>query len=137
MFKNFKSRSFSFVYWVMLLFLIGDTADTAFRFISGYLGDGSSFPGVEIIIKPTSFDLFVFTVCQIGVVFGIYLLYKLKKAGGYWFMGSQILFLIYASVFGPISKIGIAPILLPLTLFMFVYLFLVILVPIIYSDKYI
>ncbi len=132
---SFKFRSFSFVYWVMLLFLVGDMLDTLYRFVAGYLG-GSSFPGVSAVIQPTSIDLFFFIITQIGVIYGIYLLYKLKKVGGYWFLGSQIVYLIYTSFFGPISKIGFYTILLPLLFFMFVYFVLVILVPWFYSEKF-
>ena len=39
-------------------------------------------------------------VFQIGIIYGIYLLYNLKRVGGYWFIVSQILFLIYASFYG-------------------------------------
>ena len=131
-----RLRSFNFVYWTMLLFLVGDTLDTAYRFMGGYLGVGPSFPGVNFIIQPTSVDLFFFIFAQLGVVYGIYLLYKLKRVGGYWFLGSQIFFLLYASVFGPISKIGISSILFPLILFFCVYIILVVFVPLYYSDKF-
>ncbi len=133
---DFKTRSFKLVYWVMVLFLIGDTLDTMYRFVSGYLNTGSSFPGVNVVIQPTTIDLIVFLVIQAGVVYGIYLLYSLRKIGGYWFMGSQIVFLVYASLFGPISKIGVSAIILPLLFFMLVYVVLVIFVPLIYSDKF-
>ena len=131
-----RLRSFGFVYWTMLLFLVGDTLDTACRFISSYLGVGPSFSGVNFIIQPTSVDLFFFIFAQLGVVYGIYLLYKLKRVGGYWFLGSQIFFLLYTSVFGPISKIGISSILFPLILFFCVYIILVVFVPLYYSDKF-
>ena len=50
---SFKSRSFKFVYWVMLILLIGDTLDTIYRTIAGYIGEGASFPGVDTLIKPS------------------------------------------------------------------------------------
>ena len=28
---SFKTRSFKFVYWIMLIFLVGDTLDTIYR----------------------------------------------------------------------------------------------------------
>ena len=59
-----------------------------------------------------------------------------KKIGGYYFMFSQVLFLIYASIFGPISEIGISNILMPIILFFILYIILSILVPLLYSDKF-
>ena len=134
--QNLSSRSFNFVYWVMLFFLIGDTLDTVYRFLTGYFVGGSSFPGVNVVIQPTALDLIVFLLVQIFVLYGIYLLYKLRRVGGFWFMGAQLFFLIYTSFFGPISKIGLSTVLLPVTLFMCVYVVLVIFVPFYYSEKF-
>ena len=53
---SFKTRSFKFVYWIMLIFLVGDTLDTIYRTVSGYLGDGSSFPGIDVVFQPTTTD---------------------------------------------------------------------------------
>ena len=134
---SFKERSFRFVYWIMLILLTGDTIDTIYRFIiTGYLGEGSTFPGVESIIKPDSTDLIIFLIVQIGIIYGIYLLYNLKKIGGYWFLFFNIVFLIYASLFGPIAEIGISNILLPIILFFCLYIVLAIGVPWLYSDKF-
>ncbi len=102
----------------------------------GVFGVGSSFPGVNVIIQPSNLDLIVFLIVQIFVLYGIYLLYKLKRVGGFWFIGAQLFFLIYASFFGPISKIGLSTILLPVTFFMCVYIVLVILIPFYYSEKF-
>ena len=134
--QNLRSSSFNFIYWVMLFFLVADTLDTMYRFLTGYFGGGSSFPGVNVVIQPNTLDLIVFLIVQIFVLYGIYLLYKLKRVGGFWFMGAQLFFLIYASFFGPISKIGLSTVLLPVTLFMCVYVILVILVPFYYSEKF-
>ena len=99
----------------MIIILVGDTIDTIYRFILiGYLGDGTTFPGVNSVIKPSTTDLIVFLIIQIGIIYGIYLLYNLKRVGGYWFIVSQILFLIYASILGPIAEIGISNILMPI-----------------------
>tara|TARA_B100001123_G_C15244725_1_gene1000451 strand:- start:393 stop:809 length:417 start_codon:yes stop_codon:yes gene_type:complete len=135
--ESFKSKSFKFVFWIMLILLTVDTIDTIYRFIIiGYLGEGATFPGVNSIIKPDSTDLIIFLIFQIGIIYGIYLLYNLKKIGGYYFMFSQVLFLIYASIFGPISEIGISNILMPIILFFILYIILSILVPLLYSDKF-
>ena len=135
--KTIKERMFRYVYWVVLLLLVGDTLDTFYRFVFiGYLGEGSTFPGVDSVIKPTSLDLVVFLLSQFFIIYGIYLLYFLKKIGGYWFLGSQLFFLIYASLFGPIAEIGLSNILLPVVLFFCLYVVLVIIVPWIYSEKF-
>ena len=33
---GFKARSFKFVYWIMLIFLAGDTIDTVYRTVTGF-----------------------------------------------------------------------------------------------------
>ena len=134
---KFKIRSFKFVYWVMIIFLLYDTVDTIYRFIFiGYLGEGATFPGVKSAIKPDTIDLIIFIIVQVGVIYGIYLLYKLKKIGGYWFLGSNFIFLIYASVFGPIAEIGLFNILTPIILYFCLYIILSIIVPWFYSEKF-
>jgi len=133
---NFKERPFKLVYWLMLIFLVGDTIDTIYRTVSGFLGEGSSIPGVDFLFKPTIMDMFVFVFAQIGVIYGIYLLYKFKKVGGYWFLGSNILFLIYASLFGPIAEIGFTTILPMFILYFGIYVILVIGIPNFYSNKF-
>ena len=134
---SFKSRSFRFVFWISLFFLAVDTFDTIYRFvIIGYLGEGTTFPGVENIIKPTTADLIIFAIIQIGIIYGIYLLYNLKKVGGYLFLSSNIVFLIYASILGPISEIGLSNILMPIIFYFFLYIILSIVIPWFYSDKF-
>ena len=133
---SFKEKSFKFAYWLMLIFLVGDTIDTIYRTVSGYLGEGSSIPGVDFLFKPTNIDMIFFVFAQIGIIYGIFLLYKFKKIGGYWFLGSNILFLIYASIFGPIAEIGFSTI-LPMFIFYFcIYIILVIGIPNFYSNKF-
>ena len=135
--EGFKENLFKLVYWVMIFLLAGDTIDTIYRFIIiGYFGEGASFPGIDFFIKPTTIDLIIFIIFEIGIIYGIFLLYKLKKSGGYWFLSSNILFTIYASIFGPIATIGIYNILLPIVLFFCLYIFLTILIPWFYSDKF-
>ena len=135
--NSFKTRSFKIVYWTMLILLLGDTLDTLYRFIVvGFIGDGTSFPGVSEFIKPDIYDLIIFLLVQIGVFYGIYLLYNLKRVGGYWFLGSNILFLIYASIFGPIAEIGISNILFPIILYFCLYVLLAIVIPLFYSEKF-
>ena len=134
---DIKTRSFKFVFWIMLILLSGDTIDTIYRFIIiGYLGEGTTFPGVDSIIKPNTIDLIIFLLVQIGIFYGIYLLYQLKKIGGYLFLGSNFIFLIYASILGPIAEIGILNILMPIILYFCLYIILSICIPWLYSDKF-
>ena len=134
---SLKLRLFKFIYWIMLILLSGDSIDTIYRFIFiGYLGEGASFPGFDEVIKPNTIDLIIFLIVQIGIIYGIFLLYKMKKFGGYLFLGSNILFLIYASIFGPISVIGISNIFLPIILYFCLYIILAILIPWFYSEKF-
>ena len=84
----------------MLLFLTGDTIDTIYRFLFiGYLGEGTTFPGVSSAIKPDTNDLIIFIIVQIGIIYGIYLLYNLKKIGGYWFLGSNLILSINDEIY--------------------------------------
>ena len=134
---DIKTRSFKFVFWIMVILLSGDTIDTIYRFIIiGYLGEGTTFPGVDSIIKPNVIDLIIFLIVQIGIFYGIYLLYQLKKIGGYFFLGSNFIFLIYASILGPIAEIGIQNILVPIILYFCLYIILSICIPWFYSDKF-
>jgi len=133
---SFKSRSFKFSYWIMLILLFGDSLGTIYRTVGGYFGGGTSFPGVELVLKPTTVDLIVFIILQIGVIYGIYLLYSLKKVGGYWFVGSNIFFLIYAITLGPIAEISFSTIAPMFILYFGIYIILAIGVPSFYSDKF-
>ena len=120
----------------MLIFLAGDTLDTIYRTLTGYLGEGTSFPGVETLIMPTSTDLIVFFILQLGVIYGIYLLYNLKKIGGYWLMGSNIIFILYASTLGPIAQVGFSTMAPMILIYFCIYLILSIGIPRFYSDKF-
>ena len=134
---SFKTRSFKFVYWIMLIFLVGDTLDTIYRtVVNGYLGEGTTFPGSDVLIQTTATDMAVFLIIIIGVIYGIYLLYNLKKAGGYWVVGSNIVFIIYASIFGPIAEVGFSTVLPIIALYFAIYIILAICVPWFYSEKF-
>ena len=133
---GFKARSFKFVYWIMLIFLVGDTIDSIYRTVTGFFGEGTTFPGSDIVVNPTGSDMVVFLIIMIGVIYGIYLLYNLKKIGGYWVIGSNIVFIIYASIFGPIAEVGFSTVLPIMALYFSIYVVLVIVVPWYYSDKF-
>ena len=134
---SFKARSFKFVYWIMLILLVGDTLDTIYStVVEGYLGEGSAFPGSDVLFQTTTTDMIVFLVILIGLIYGIYLLYNLKKAGGYWVVGSNILFVIYASKFGPIAEVGFSSVLPIIAIYFTIYIILTIVVPWYYSEKF-
>ena len=134
---GFKARSFKFVYWIMLIFLVGDTLDTIYStVVEGYLGEGSAFPGSDVLFQTTTTDMVVFLIILIGVIYGIYLLYNLKKVGGYWVVGSNILFVIYASIFGPIAEVGFSSVLPIIGIYFTIYIILTIGVPWYYSEKF-
>ena len=134
---SFKARSFKFVYWIMLILLVGDTLDTIYStVVEGYLGEGSAFPGSDVLFQTTTTDIIVFLVILIGLIYGIYLLYNLKKVGGYWVVGSNILFVIYASIFGPIAEVGFSSVLPIIAIYFTIYIILTIGVPWYYSEKF-
>jgi len=120
----------------MLIFLVGDTIDSIYRTVTGFFGEGTTFPGSDIVVNPTGSDMVVFLIIMIGVIYGIYLLYNLKKVGGYWVVGSNIVFIIYASIFGPIAEVGFSTVLPIMALYFSIYVVLVIGVPWYYSDKF-
>ena len=134
---GFKARSFKFVYWIMLILLVGDTLDTIYStVVEGYLGEGSAFPGSDVLFQANTTDIVVFLIILIGVIYGIYLLYNLKKVGGYWVVGSNILFVIYASIFGPIAEVGFSSVLPIIAIYFTIYIILTIGVPWYYSEKF-
>jgi len=120
----------------MLILLVGDTLDTFYRTLNGYFGEGTSFPGVDLVIQPTTLDILTFLVFQCGAIFGLYLLYNLKKRGGYWFIISNLLFLIYAKTIGPIAEVSISIVLPMLILYFSIYVILAIFIPWFYSNKF-
>ena len=82
---SFKSRAFPFVFWIMIIVLLWDTYDTFSREVIGYFK--GSIPLGDINIEPDTFGLFVSVIQIILVLYGIYLLFKKKKVGGYWVVG--------------------------------------------------
>ena len=82
---SFKSRAFPFIFWIMIIVLLVDTYDTFSREVIGYFK--GSIPLGDINIEPDTFGLFVSVIQIILVLYGIYLLFKKKKVGGYWVVG--------------------------------------------------
>jgi len=82
---SFKSRAFPFIFWIMIMVLLVDTYDTFSREVIGYFK--GSIPLGDINIEPSTLGLFVSVIQIILVLYGIYLLFKKKKVGGYWVVG--------------------------------------------------
>tara|TARA_B100001013_G_scaffold318180_1_gene226394 strand:- start:90 stop:449 length:360 start_codon:yes stop_codon:yes gene_type:complete len=86
----------------MIIALLADTYDTFNRTILGYFKGSIPLTG-SISIEPSTFGL-IFSVIQIIVVlYGIYLLFKKKKVGGYWIVGANFLAFFLAFTIGPLS----------------------------------
>ena len=83
---SFKSRSFPFLFWIMIIVLLLDIYDTFSREVIGYFKGSIPLTG-DINIEPDTFGLLVSVIQIILVLYGIYLLYKKKKIGGYWVVG--------------------------------------------------
>ena len=83
---SFKSRAFPFVFWIMIIVLLLDTYDTFSREVIGYFKGSIPLTG-DINIEPDTFGLLVSVIQIILVLYGIYLLFKKKKVGGYWVVG--------------------------------------------------
>ena len=86
----------------------------------------------DIIISDEPANL----ITQFFIVYGIFLLYNLKKIWGYWFLGSQLFYLTYSSFFGSIAKVGFLNIVLPVVVFFILYFVLSIIIPWFYSEKF-
>ena len=84
---SFKSRAFPFVFWIMIIVLLLDTYDTFSREVIGYFK--GSIPLGDTNIEPSTLGLFVSVIQIILVLYGIYLLFKKKKVGGYWIVGGS------------------------------------------------
>ena len=82
---GFKSRAFPFVFWTMIIVLLLDTYDTLSREVIGYFK--GSIPLGDENIEPSTLGLFISVIQIILVLYGIYLLFKKKKVGGYWVVG--------------------------------------------------
>ena len=99
---SFKSRAFPFVFWIMIIALLIDTFDTFNRTIIGYFKGSMPLTG-SISIEPSSFVLIVGVIQIIVILYGIYLLYKKKKVGGYWVAGANFVGFFLGFTIGPLS----------------------------------
>ena len=132
-----KEKLFKPIYWIMLILLSIDFIDTNIRTISGHLsGEGINFPGFAVNIQLSSIDFVIFIITQLVLAYCIYKLFDLKKIGGYIFMLTNIIFLIYGFIFGPFSTIPASQFLPLIILYFSIYIIFVIGIPYYYSDKF-
>ena len=137
---SFKSRAFPFVFWIMIIVLLLDTYDTFSREVIGYFK--GSIPLGDINIEPDTFGLFVSVIQIILVLYGIYLLFKKKKVGGYWVVGVNFVavFVTFVAFFlgftaGPPSEY-LSQLFLFISIWFIVLCLVAIGIPRFYSEKF-
>jgi len=137
---SFKARAFPFVFWIMIIALLWDTYDTFSREVIGYFK--GSIPLGDINIEPDTFGLFVSVIQIILVLYGIYLLFKKKKVGGYWVVGVNfvavcVTFVAFFLGFtaGPPSE-SLSQLFLLISIWFIVLCLVAIGIPRLYSDKF-
>ena len=137
---SFKSRAFPFVFWIMIIVLLLDTYDTFSREVIGYFK--GSIPLGDINIEPSTLGLFVSVIQIILVLYGIYLLFKKKKVGGYWVVGVNfvavcVTFVAFFLGFtaGPPSEY-LSQLFLFISIWFIVLCLVAIGIPILYSEKF-
>ena len=138
---SFKSRAFPFVFWIMIIVLLLDTYDTFSREVIGYFKGSIPLTG-DINIEPDTFGLFVSVIQIILVLYGIYLLFKKKKVGGYWVVGVNfvavcVTFVAFFLGFtaGPPSEY-LSQLFLFISIWFIVLCLVAIGIPILYSEKF-
>lgn len=137
---SFKARAFPFVFWIMIIALLFDTYDTFSREVIGYFK--GSIPLGDINVEPSTLGLFVSVIQIILVLYGIYLLFKKKKVGGYWVVGVNfvavvvtfVLFLLGLTA-GPPSEY-LSQLFLFISIWFIVLCFVAIGIPRLYSEKF-
>ena len=137
---SFKSRAFPFVFWIMIIALLWDTYDTFSREVIGYFK--GSIPLGDTNIEPSTLGLFVSVIQIILVLYGIYLLFKKKKVGGYWVVGVNFVAVVvtFALFFlgltaGPPSEY-LSQLFLFISIWFIVLCFVAIGIPRLYSEKF-
>ena len=138
---SFKSRAFPFVFWFMIIVLLLDIYDTFSREVMGYFKGSIPLTG-DINIEPDTFGLFVSAIQIIIVLYGIYLLFKKKKVGGYWVVGVNFVAVVVTVVLfflgfteGPSSGY-FSQLLLFISIWFIVLCLVAIGIPRLYSDKF-
>ena len=137
---SFKSRAFPFVFWIMIIVLLLDTYDTFSREVIGYFK--GSIPLGDTNIEPSTLGLFVSVIQIILVLYGIYLLFKKKKVGGYWVVGVNFVAVVVTFVLfflgltaGPPSEY-LSQLFLFISIWFIVLCLLAIGIPKLYSEKF-
>ena len=130
---SFKSRAFPFVFWIMIIVLLFDTYDTFSREVIGYFK--GSIPLGDTNIEPSTLGLFVSVIQIILVLYGIYLLFKKKKVGGYWVAGANFVGFFLAFTIGPLSGY-FSQIYLFISIWFIVLCLVAIGIPKFYSEKF-
>ena len=137
---SFKSRAFPFVFWIMIIALLWDTYDTFSREVIGYFK--GSIPLGDINIEPDTFGLLVSVIQIILVLYGIYLLFKKKKVGGYWIVGASFVAVVFTFVLVFLGLIPGPPSGYFSQLFLFISIWFIVLclvaigIPRLYSEKF-
>ena len=137
---SFKSRAFPFVFWIMIIVLLLDTYDTFSREVIGYFK--GSIPLGDTNIEPSTLGLFVSVILIILVLYGIYLLFKKKKVGGYWVVGVKFVAVCVTFVAFFLGFIAGPPSEYLSQLFLFISIWFIVLclvaigIPRLYSEKF-
>ena len=137
---SFKSRAFPFVFWIMIIVLLLDTYDTFSREVIGYFK--GSIPLGDINIEPSTLGLFVSVIQIILVLYGIYLLFKKKKVGGYWVVGVNFVAVVVTFVLFLLGLTAGPPSEYLSQLFLFISIWFIVLclvaigIPRLYSEKF-
>ena len=137
---SFKSRAFPFVFWIMIIALLFDTYDTFSREVIGYFK--GSIPLGDINVEPSTLGLFVSVIQIILVLYGIYLLFKKKKVGGYWVVGVNFVAVVVTFVAFFLGFTAGPPSEYLSQLFLFISIWFIVLclvaigIPRLYSEKF-
>ena len=138
---SLKSRAFPFVFWIMIIVLLLDIYDTFSREVIGYFKGSIPLTG-DINIEPDTFGLFVSVIQIILVLYGIYLLFKKKKVGGYWVVGVSFVavcvnFVLFFLGFTPGPSLeNLSQLFLFISIWFIVLCLVAIGIPRLYSDKF-
>ena len=96
-----KERLFKPLHWIMLILISLDFIDTSYRITYGYFsGQGVQPPVGDFNVQLSTLDFIVSIVFQLAIAYTIYMLYSMKRSGGYYLVGLNILFVIYGFVIG-------------------------------------
>ena len=101
-----KESLFKPLYWIMLILISIDFIDTCYRISYGYFsGQGIQPPVGGFNVQISMIDFIVALIIQLGTAYAIYMLYNMQKKGGYYFIGLNIIFLLYGFILGPFASV--------------------------------